>query len=562
MTGRKTRYISLHKNINQLSLLLISLVAILFLAANFTIIIFEFETLRIRQQNYFDRALESFNVAAEREEEYLTGFVVNDEIFTRIRAAGNKNSISVFNDITTVVNLFTQRTKSSRNVWGYFIGFGGESRYYTKESMSFAERQEIIRIIRESLKNGVVDEWQTAKVGSSVFAFYTAGYRGGTLTCIMNLTEEAISAGEHTQDKRIAFAFQNGEDKTAQIISETEENDGRVFLLNNRRYIFKETTFIPNVQMIMVGKILTADVFPVWFAFLIALEVISATLIGCWRRAEYKEIMEPLERLTSTMEDIRGGDLEKKLDTDKERVQEFASVGETLNTMMEEIMHLKIANYEESLQRQGAELQYLQLQLRPHFFLNCLKTINAMALTGNVDKCQDMISDISKHLRYLFRSNTEKLALSEELSFTRNYCDLRRKMTSAPFVYHEEIEKDIQECTVLPLCVQTFVENSIKYAIPNDDTLKVRVNIRRITDGENSFLDIVVADNGKGYPPEALEMLNRKEEAPVINRTGEHVGILNLKKRMRLVYGDSAEFMFNNHNGAVSEIMIPIGQVE
>ena len=57
----------------------------------------------------------------------------------------------------------------------------------------------------------------------------------------------------------------------------------------------------------------------------------------------------------------------------------------------------------------------MQLQIRPHFFLNCLKSLYALAEAGKYDRIQKMILEISKHIRYIFTDSMELVPLSREL---------------------------------------------------------------------------------------------------------------------------------------------------
>ncbi len=47
--------------------------------------------------------------------------------------------------------------------------------------------------------------------------------------------------------------------------------------------------------------------------------------------------------------------------------------------MTDEINQLKIDVYEEQIHKQMAELQYLQLQIRPHFLFNSLNVVYSLA---------------------------------------------------------------------------------------------------------------------------------------------------------------------------------------
>ena len=85
----------------------------------------------------------------------------------------------------------------------------------------------------------------------------------------------------------------------------------------------------------------------------------------------------PLSAAIHTMQEIRAGNLDLKLPA-HHIIREFSVFNQTFNRMMDEIKVLKIHTYEHLLDKQKAQLQYLQLQLKPHFYLNCLKTLYGM----------------------------------------------------------------------------------------------------------------------------------------------------------------------------------------
>ena len=59
--------------------------------------------------------------------------------------------------------------------------------------------------------------------------------------------------------------------------------------------------------------------------------------------------------------------------------------------------------YRKEKEAGAALLQYYQLQVRPHFFLNCLNIIAALLNERDVETVNTMIYSVSSHFRYVFR---------------------------------------------------------------------------------------------------------------------------------------------------------------
>lgn len=289
-----------------------------------------------------------------------------------------------------------------------------------------------------------------------------------------------------------------------------------------------------------------------------ALLCITAFAIGlgvCFYVTIRKKLILPLEQLVDNLEKVRQG--ERELPRMRETgIEEFEQLDDTLRMMLREIRQLKIDAYEEKLSNQKVQLQYLQMQIRPHFFLNCLKTLNALAINKKYDKMQDLIYNISVHLRFLLNSETQTISLKKEMDYVRNYQELQNSMGLRQLKLEIELEEETMECPVPSLMVQTFVENTYKYARAreNQNALTLKIKGVMLTSDGQRYLDLSVLDDGEGYPAYVLAVLNG-QDSEFHDDVG--IGIINLKKRCRLIYGERCEFFFDNMPGAFSEIVIP-----
>ncbi len=268
-----------------------------------------------------------------------------------------------------------------------------------------------------------------------------------------------------------------------------------------------------------------------------------------------KKILQPLKGMTTGMIRIREGEQQAKLDQTGDYA-EFEDMRDAFNSLMEEIEQLKISSYEEQIAKQNAQMQCFQLQLRPHFYLNCLKSLNYMAMAGDTEHMQELILSISQHMRYLLKNNAEQVTVAEELENVRAYLKLQDLISSRSVETSIKADEETMQCAVPILCIQTFVENSIKYAVPADteDGLKVDIHVTLLPSGEGQLLDVCVSDNGKGYSQEILDEIN----GSAIRTDGRAIGISNIRERCRLLYAEKAQLMFYNMPGAVSELILPV----
>ena len=238
-------------------------------------------------------------------------------------------------------------------------------------------------------------------------------------------------------------------------------------------------------------------------------------------------------------------------------IYEYHQIVTSFNQLMDQVGLLKIQSYEDKLQKQKAQFQYLQLQIRPHFFLNCLKTFYALLQQEKYDKLGNMIINTSKYFRYIFRNNSETVLLKEELEFSQSYIQLQQHTALITISYTVHADESLWNMKTVPLAIQTFLENSVKYS-GNQDELSLDVSIMKLKGENQEYLDITVTDNGHGYSEQWVKKINQIDS----DQESEHTGILNLKKRLRFIFGPDVNLSVWNHHGAVTEIIYPISNHE
>ena len=136
-----------------------------------------------------------------------------------------------------------------------------------------------------------------------------------------------------------------------------------------------------------------------------------------------QEILAPMTALVSTMDRIGRGELSVRSSVDY-RNAEFTQVNETFNRMIDQITQLKIDGYEKELEARRNEMTALKLQIRPHFVLNCLKSVYAMVQTGSREDAQQLILLLSRYLRYILSFTATTTPLHTEIEQCCNYAEL------------------------------------------------------------------------------------------------------------------------------------------
>ena len=118
-------------------------------------------------------------------------------------------------------------------------------------------------------------------------------------------------------------------------------------------------------------------------------------------------------QLVTVMEEIRNGKIQEIPDLHLQYYEQQL-INWVLQKMVQEIKEQKMQVYEEKLNRRDAELQLMRTQLNPHFYLNGLKTLNAMAADAGMTSMQELILRISDFLRTMLYMKESVVDRSEE----------------------------------------------------------------------------------------------------------------------------------------------------
>lgn len=237
--------------------------------------------------------------------------------------------------------------------------------------------------------------------------------------------------------------------------------------------------------------------------------------------------------------------------------REYAAIRTALAELVQQKNELEIQNFANREQKEHALLQYYQLQTRSHFILNCLKSLYSMSENSNQVQMQSMIIAFSNHLRYIFHDNLDCVTLRDEINEVMDYHRIINLDSPRPFILTQSVPRELLDVLVPPLIIQTFLENSYKYASRSGGMLVFHVEASEATYHDLPYLRLHLSDNGCGYGEDVLENINSSRPDVF---SDYHVGINNLRHRMALLYGNRCKTAFYNEEkgGAHSVLYIPL----
>jgi sensor histidine kinase YesM len=267
------------------------------------------------------------------------------------------------------------------------------------------------------------------------------------------------------------------------------------------------------------------------------------------------KVIKPILNFSHNLSVINEGT--NLLDLQDSNIIELEQANQQFKNLMREIVKLRINLYEQELDKKRIQIDFMQQQIKPHFYLNCLTTIYSMAQTQKYKEIESMALFTTKYLRYLFQTNTDFIKIEHEINHINDYLNIQTLRYGSAFSYECKIEPGMEQALIPPLILMTFIENTIKHCVSLTITLKINLEITKIIEEGVEYCRIVLKDTGPGFDPDLLISLN--ERRPLSIENGSRIGINNTIKRLSFLYEENFVLNFSNNEdlGARIELIIP-----
>jgi hypothetical protein len=167
-------------------------------------------------------------------------------------------------------------------------------------------------------------------------------------------------------------------------------------------------------------------------------------------------------------------------------------------------------------ERLNAELNFLKLQINPHFLFNTLNSIYSQAHFRS-EQTEHSILKFSRIMRYvLYDSAADKIPLTQDLEYISNYIDLQQIRLSKNITIQYDVSGPVNGLSIAPLLLITFIENAFKHGISYTTPSEIKISIA-VTGNE---LSLTVGN--------AITQSSRES-------TGG-VGLINARRRLDVLY--------------------------
>jgi two-component system LytT family sensor kinase len=167
----------------------------------------------------------------------------------------------------------------------------------------------------------------------------------------------------------------------------------------------------------------------------------------------------------------------------------------------------------------NAELQLLKAQIHPHFLFNTLNNIYSFSLYRSPE-AGALVKKLSGMLGYMVNECNEKLVpLKKELRLIQDYMGLEKIRYGKRLAMDIEIHGEFENKMIAPLLMIPFIENSFKHG--TSQMLRHPWIKLEITTVNNQLF---------------LRLSNSKPSIASSNGQNKGIGLLNVKKRLELLY--------------------------
>ncbi len=421
---------------------------------------------------------------------------------------------------------------------------------------------ETYKKIKERIKSDVGTNytWEPCMIGDRAFLYYSITYEHRIFSCLVSMDDilsplSSLSLGEYG-----AIHAMNTD---GEVFYETGTGpDGFRGNFYNRLIFPGDEADLPFT--IAIDSLALGNYGRLFFLqFIVFLAALMLTFImGGYVLVSYRKVILPIKIFSKSLSEMESLQDSEGLVLTDSRVQELNQINDQFKNLIHEITRLRIDVYEAELDNNKFMIHFLQQQIKPHFYLNCLTTIDSMVSLGDIEAAKKMLMFTSRYFRYLFQVDNNFVPLINELTHIEDYLSIQNMRLSRPTQYETDLPKDCNQLNIPPLLLITFVENCVKHATPPDgESLKISLSAKKLLDAEDGagdILEIVITDNGQGFDDEILNKIQNDED--IISDDGNHIGITNCIRRLRLLYGDSFELHAGNikPHGARITLRIPV----
>jgi sensor histidine kinase YesM len=263
-------------------------------------------------------------------------------------------------------------------------------------------------------------------------------------------------------------------------------------------------------------------------------------------------ITKPIITLSKAINTVQTGNFEVEIDISARG--EIGIMAEGFNKMIVDIKeYINKIKYEEKLLKKY-EFSALQAQIKPHFLSNTLHNVKLMADLAECENISKAVISLINMMQYSIGDSESTISVKKEIQYIKSYVRLTNLRFNNKFNLVNKIPEQYNNLKLLKFLLQPIVENAINHGF------KDKAGIGTITmaaQGNGASVALSVTDDGAGIAKNKISEILRDDEE-VEEAALSHVGIKNIDRRLKLVYGEDYGITIQSECGVGTKVSMTI----
>jgi two-component system, LytTR family, sensor kinase len=210
-------------------------------------------------------------------------------------------------------------------------------------------------------------------------------------------------------------------------------------------------------------------------------------------------------------------------------ISRYVVIGFLLQTLKERGEQKRIID-QISIEKLKAEIDHLKSQINPHFLFNTLNNIYGLTLEKS-EKAPEIVLKLSKMMDYmLYESNEMYVYLKKDIENIKDYVDIERIRNGNKAEITLEVTGELENQKIVPLLILPLIENAFTHGLSE------------MVEGGFIRIFILVGNNKL-----ELKIHNNYQTEITEKPSGHGLGLVNLKKRLKLFYPGAHELVVEDN---------------
>lgn len=288
-------------------------------------------------------------------------------------------------------------------------------------------------------------------------------------------------------------------------------------------------------------------------------------MFALWYFVNYfiiKKMTLPIRELVEAMKQVAGENFDVELKVRSK--DEFGMINAGFNAMVKQIKKLFERTIDEEEKRRKQDILMLRYQMNPHFLYNTLGAIRLTAIMDKQEKISKMLLILGRFLKNAILTANQMLDVKSEIANIEDYISLYQLRYNNRLNVSIKADESCCEYLIPSMICQPIIENAIMHGIndrcDSEDSAKIEISI---IDGEE-FLRIAVFDNGCGMEEEKIKKIFDGSLEMEDNGTRDrlHIGIGNIHKRIKLIFGSSYGVEIESVLGEFTKVELKLPKIK